>query len=88
MDNFCLWQVTGPGQLTHLPVSIRSTADKIQIIDENNNVIQEGNSSNWSIIKLLHCGLCSTDIASLSGLFSFPLPLTIGHEIIGTDTKT
>ena len=82
MISFHLWQVIGPGELKQFTCRLKEDGSNLQIIDEHDRVIQEGDE-NCRIVKLMHCGLCSTDIASLNGLFSFPLPLTIGHEIIG-----
>ena len=37
------------------------------------------------VIAVEHAGVCGTDLALFSGVYSVPLPLVCGHEFVGVD---
>ena len=82
--NFELWVKQQDGWVDAVG-SIEESNDNVTITvrDQNGNQIMEQRES-WKLIKVLACGLCATDIASVEGLLPFPFPLVAGHEIIGT----
>ncbi len=51
------------------------------IISRNGNRVL-GLGAGYVLVKTLHCGVCSTDLARR--FLPYPLPQVIGHEVVGT----